>query len=259
MGDVSDASLIEEQRRLLEAHYRQQGTIPSMAGLARLWGYASKSSASRRVDRLIAAGVLVWSADRRLAPGPAFVPAAAGGANAAHAIAPEDPIEAALAAWSGYDAEVVRAYSVTARLLRVAHGVERGMAASATREGLTSGDVLLLDALYRAGPPHRITPTALKRYFLISLAGVSKRVDRLEALGFIVRIPNPIDRRGLYIGLTPDGRAALARLVQADAAAPHIVWPTALPAEEYAVLLAALTRAEQMLAITGSDENDRSQ
>lgn len=256
---------LEACRVALEAHYADHRTIPSMAGLARLWGYASKSSAARRVDQLIDAGVLLWSADRRLAPGPVFRIAA----DPPPAITPPslpsqqpgtddpDPLQAALAAWAtDYDPALVRSYSVTTRLLRLARSMERHMTRSAATEGLTSGDVLLLDALYRVGPPHRIAPTALKHYFLMSLAGVAKRVDRLEALGFIRRVPNPDDRRGLFIELTEAGRSALARLVAVDRAAPHIVWPTALSDAQYRAMIESLTIAEALVAET--EENDRS-
>lgn len=251
---------VETCRALLEAHFAEHGTIPSMAGLARLWGYASKSSASRRVDQLIAAGVLVWSPDRRLAPGPAFRAPGSHTGAARNEETAADPLQAALAAWaSDYDPVLVRSYSITARLLRVARSMERQMARSAASEGLTSGDVLLMDALHRVGPPHRIAPTALKHYFLMSLAGVAKRVDRLEALGFIDRVPNPDDGRGLFIELTAKGQAALARLVEADRAAPHIVWPTALSEAQYRAMLESLAIAEKMVMTADvEDENDRS-
>lgn len=254
-------------RAAVEAHFATHATIPSMAGLARLWGYASKSSASRQVDELIGAGILQWSPDRRLAPGPAFrVVAGNDGASRqgpdADAASPDqggDPLQAALTAWaSGYDPALARSYSVTTRLLRLARSMEMHISRSAATEGLTSGDVLLLDALYRVGPPHRIAPTALKHYFLMSLAGVAKRVDRLEAQGFIQRVPNPDDRRGLFIQLTDAGSAALSRLVEADRAAPHIIWPMALTDTQYRVMLDALEIAEKTVSAVEEEENDRS-
>ena len=250
-------------RAALEAHYAAHRTIPSMAGLATLWGYASKSSASRCVDQLIDADVLRWSPDRRLAPGPAFrtdvaPPAGAAPGEAAVVMSgavgdvdapPSDLLDAALAAWAaGYDPVLVQSYSVTTRLLRLARSMERHMTRSAATEGLTSGDVLLLDALYRVGPPHRIAPTALKHYFFLSLAGVAKRVDRLAGLGFIRRVPNPDDRRGLFIELTPAGQAALSRLAAMDRAAPHILWPTALSPDHYRAMIESLTIAEALVA-----------
>ena len=263
MTDRELEARLEACRAALEAHYAAHRTIPSMAGLARLWDYASKSSAARRVDQLIAAGVLSWSADRRLAPGPAFRFPADPPAGATPAYLPPpredgpDPLQAALTAWAtDYDPALVRSYSVTTRLLRLARSMEQHMARSAAREGLTSGDVLLLDALYRVGPPHRIAPTALKHYFLMTLAGVAKRVDRLDALGYIRRVPNPDDGRGLFIELTEAGRSALTRLVAVDRTAPHIVWPTALSEQQYRVMIDSLSIAEALVA--DADRNERS-
>lgn len=264
MAGAAGSDTSERQRRLLVDHYLQHGTIPSMAGLARLWSYASKSSAARQVDRLIASEVLVWSADRRLAPGPAF-PAETATIVGGTAPRPEEGsgsakiLDEAQAAWSiGYDPEVARSYAMTARLLRVARSMERGMARSAAAEGLTSGDVLLLDALFRAGPPHRIRPTALKRYFLLSLAGVGKRVERLEQRGYIAKVPDSGDRRGLFVELTGSGQSVLARLVANDHHAPHIVWPLALSSDEYQSVARALARAEELIGRVDPGENDRS-
>jgi len=239
-------------RDALEAHFAAHGTLPSMAGLARLWGYASKSSAARRVEQLIEAGVIAWSPDRRLAPGPQFGAGSGEGVRASppgkKARAASDPLDAALQAWSSdFDPVLVRSYAVTARMLRITRAMERQMDRSAASEGITAGDVLLLDALYRVGPPHRIAPTALKHYFLMSLAGVGKRVDRLEVLGLIARVPNPEDGRGRLIELTGQGKEVLARLVEADRHAPAIVWPAALGEGEYRTLLAALAHAEKLV------------
>lgn len=268
-GDDGDRGM-QACREALEAHHATHGTIPSMAGLARLWSYASKSSASRRVDQLLNAGILVWSPDRRLAPGPAFRGAAPGdegeGDKEEYSFVdalgePEGPdaLPAAIEAWAhDYDPVLVRSYSVTTRLLRLARSMERHMARSAAREGLTSGDVLLLDALHRVGPPHRIAPTALKHYFLMSLAGVAKRVDRLETAGFIERVPNPDDRRGLFIQLTEAGHQVLARLVAVDRSAPHILWPDALSETQYRMMRESLDIAERLVAIAQKKENDRS-
>ena len=242
-------------RAALEDHFAAHGTIPSMSGLASLWGYASKSSAARRVAQLIDAGVVIWSADRKLTPGPAFArlhqeaTELAPFKKAGAAAQSTDPLGAALQAWSSdYDPALVRSYSVTARMLRIVKAMEQQMARSAAAEGLTSGDVLLLDALFRVGPPHRIAPTALKHYFLMTLAGVAKRVDRLAALGLIARLTNPDDARSRLIELTAKGHATLARLVEADRHAPSILWPSALPDDEYDALVAALTHAEGLIA-----------
>jgi DNA-binding MarR family transcriptional regulator len=38
---------------------------------------------------------------------------------------------------------------------------------------------------------------------------MTNRVDRLEARGFVERLPDPADRRGVLVRLTPEGRKAV--------------------------------------------------
>jgi len=240
----------EDCQAALEAHFRHNGTIPSMAGLARLWGYASKSSAARRVSALIDEGVLEWSPDRRLRPGPAFdggtrgsqPPKAVGARTHSRS---DDEIDNAVETWaSDYPAELVRSYAMTVRVMRLAKTMETQLGISAASEGLSVGEVLLLDTLFRAGPPHRLAPTALKRHFLISLAGVAKRVDRLDTLGLVERIPNPEDKRGSFVQMSRKGLEALARLTEKDRSAAYIMWPTTLSDNEYRIMLEGLKKAQ---------------
>jgi DNA-binding MarR family transcriptional regulator len=56
---------------------------------------------------------------------------------------------------------------------------------------------------------------------MLSSAGVTSRIDRLERRGFVQRLPDPDDRRGVIIELTEAGRdvvdAAVAALTISDA------------------------------------------
>jgi DNA-binding MarR family transcriptional regulator len=75
-----------------------------------------------------------------------------------------------------------------------------------SRYGLPAGGVDVLAALWRAGPPYQLSPTQLYRELLISSGTITYRLDRLERLGFIQRLPDPADRRGLIVQLTEAGR-----------------------------------------------------
>jgi DNA-binding MarR family transcriptional regulator len=75
--------------------------------------------------------------------------------------------------------------------------------------GLSRGEMLALGAIAAAGPPYETSPTELKAALWISLPGIGKRLDLLEARGLIRRQPNPNDRRGQRIRLTDRGIAAL--------------------------------------------------
>ena len=100
------------------------------------------------------------------------------------------------------------------------------------RHGLSIGEFDVLAALRRAGEPHVMTPTALARLLMLSPAGMTNRLDRLEAAGLVARRPDPEDRRSSLVVLTGAG------LALADAAVTEHV------ANE-AALLAVLTKAER--------------
>ena len=63
----------------------------------------------------------------------------------------------------------------------------------------------VLTTLRRAGPPYTLAPKFLGQSLLLSGAGITNRLDRLETSKLIKRLPEPLDRRGLKIELTPKG------------------------------------------------------
>ena len=110
------------------------------------------------------------------------------------------------------------------------------------RWSLSRGSFDVLAALRRAGPPFSLTPKQLSKSLMLSGAGMTSRLDRLEALRLIIRLPEPTDRRSLKIQLTPRG----VRLI--DEVVPEIVdaqWKiaSAMGSEK----TAALTKALRML------------
>jgi DNA-binding MarR family transcriptional regulator len=110
---------------------------------------------------------------------------------------------------------------VTARLSRIGPLLARRQEEVFGRYGLNRGEVGALSALRVAGPPHRLSPTRLGKGLMLSSAGVTSRIDRLERRRFVRRLPDPADRRGVIIELTEEGRdvvdAAVAALAISDA------------------------------------------
>jgi DNA-binding MarR family transcriptional regulator len=94
---------------------------------------------------------------------------------------------------------------VTARLSRIGAHLARRQEAVFGRFGLGRGEVGALSALRIAGPSHRLSPTQLGRGLMLSSAGVTSRIDRLERRGLVRRLPDPNDRRGVIIELTDEG------------------------------------------------------
>lgn len=79
--------------------------------------------------------------------------------------------------------------------------------------GLTRGMFDVLATLRRAGPPYRLTPKQLSASLLLSGAGMTSRLDRLEALKFVARVPEPSDRRSLQIKMTNRGVDLVNRIL----------------------------------------------
>ncbi|MEA2518297.1 MAG: hypothetical protein QOF49_377 [Chloroflexota bacterium] len=74
------------------------------------------------------------------------------------------------------------------------------------RHGISFGEYLVLAALRRAGPGHRMNPTRLFNAVILSSGAMTNRLDRLEAMGLVEREPDPTDRRGRLVALTDRGR-----------------------------------------------------
>lgn len=106
-------------------------------------------------------------------------------------------------------------YQVTARISRVGQHVARRQEETFGRFGLNRGEVGVLSAL-RVSGPDRLSPTQLFRGLMLSSAGMTSRLDRLERRGFVRRSPDPDDRRGVLIELTDEGKAVLDEAVAAN-------------------------------------------
>lgn len=80
---------------------------------------------------------------------------------------------------------------------------------------LVRGTFDVLTALRRAGTPYSLTPKELTKYLLLSGAGLISRVNKLEALHYIARLPEPNDRRTIRIQLTVSGEAVINQAIPA--------------------------------------------
>jgi len=112
----------------------------------------------------------------------------------------------------------VGALQVTARLSRIGSHLARRQEAIFSRFGLGRGEVGLLSALRISGPPYRSSPTRLAKGLMLSSAGVTSRIDRLERRGLVRRLADPNDRRGVMIELTDAGLEIVDAAVAANSA-----------------------------------------
>jgi DNA-binding MarR family transcriptional regulator len=81
------------------------------------------------------------------------------------------------------------------------------------KHGIARGMFDVLAALRRAGSPYRLPPSQLSKSLLLSGAGMTNRLDRLETLRLIVRQPEPNDRRSVRIQLTAKGLQIVEKLI----------------------------------------------
>jgi DNA-binding MarR family transcriptional regulator len=118
----------------------------------------------------------------------------------------QDWIERVVERWSSLEPGLdMEAYLVTGRISRIAAHIARSQEEVFGRYGLNRGEVGVLNALRTAGPPHRLSPTQLFKDLMLSSAGMTSRLDRLEARGLVARSSDPNDRRGIHVDLTSKG------------------------------------------------------
>jgi DNA-binding MarR family transcriptional regulator len=104
----------------------------------------------------------------------------------------------------------LRASEITARLFRLREVVINLIHGVHAQFGLKPRMFLVLGALYRAGPPYKLSPAALVRSLVWTSAGLSQLLDRMESAGLIRREDHPRDRRSLHVALTPKGEKIIA-------------------------------------------------
>ena len=92
------------------------------------------------------------------------------------------------------------------RLGRLHALASRSIAEVFAGHGMQIGEFDVLAALRRSGEPFVMKPTELARALMLSPAGMTNRVDRLEAAGWIERRSDPDDRRSSLVQLTDEGR-----------------------------------------------------
>jgi len=137
------------------------------------------------------------------------------------------------------DAQVVR-MGLRALVL----GNERYRRSVAESLGLGITELRTLMQLHNAGPH---TPRQIADFLGFSTGSTTAILDRLEGGGFIVRTPNPSDRRSLLINLTPSAEVSMADA--AGRAEDHITAALgAYSAEEIARLARAMTTVGRALS-----------
>lgn len=144
-----------------------------------------------------------------------------------------DAVDRIIAAWRAVRPDLdLRPMATIGRLGRTTAFVRKQVEAELMRFDLAVPDFDVLATLRRAGPPYRVTPTGLYRSLMLTSGTMTSRLDSLEQRGFVKRMDDPGDRRGILVTLTPAGLERLEAAVTAHVA-------------NEARILSALTRTEQ--------------
>jgi len=133
----------------------------------------------------------------------------------------EDEVDRLVEAWSRERPDLDLApMEVLSRVSRLAHHLDLARRTAFTDHAIEPWEFDVLAALRRAGAPYQLSPGRLLKETLVTSGTMTNRVDRLVARALVERLPDPSDRRGVLVRLTPQGRAtvdgALASLLELE-------------------------------------------
>lgn len=98
---------------------------------------------------------------------------------------------------------------VIGRLHRLADALDVELRRVHEQYGVSDGEFDVLCSLRRAGEPFQLTAGQIARTTMVTAGAVSKRLDRLEAAGLLVRTVCDDDARTRQIRLTEAGRTLI--------------------------------------------------
>ncbi|KQP62674.1 MULTISPECIES: MarR family winged helix-turn-helix transcriptional regulator [Nocardioides] len=133
-----------------------------------------------------------------------------------------DEVDELIEAWARERSDLDLApVAVFSRISRLARHLDLARREAFTAADVESWEFDVLAALRRAGAPYELSPGRLLRETLVTSGTMTNRVDRLAARGFVERSPDPDDRRGVIVRLTPQGKTAVDEAFGALIAAEH--------------------------------------
>jgi len=135
--------------------------------------------------------------------------------------APTDEVDRIVDAWRRERPDLdVTPLTILSRVLRLARHLDLARGSAFAEHDLEGWGFDVLSALRRSGAPYQLSPGQLVAQTLVTSGTMTNRVDRLAARGLVSRGPDPRDRRGVKVTLTPAGRsvvdAAMADLLDRE-------------------------------------------
>lgn len=164
---------------------------------------------------------------------------------------PGDAVDVILGQWRRERPDLdLSAMGLFGRLALAARTAEVRVEDVFARHGLRAGDFDVLAALRRAGPPYTLIPSELSAVLMMSRAGMTSRLDRLEAAGLVRRHLDPADRRSFRVVLTEAGHEVIDAALT-EHAANLALMASGLEAAEAATLDRLLRRLLSTLTEAG--------
>ncbi|CAN5323612.1 MAG: MarR family winged helix-turn-helix transcriptional regulator [Nocardioides sp.] len=122
----------------------------------------------------------------------------------------KDEVDDLSAAWARERPDLDLApVAVFSRLARLSRHLDLARREAFTAHAIEPWEFDVLAALRRAGSPYELSPGRLLRETMVTSGTMTNRVDRLVARGFVERLPDPEDRRGVLVRLTREGKTAV--------------------------------------------------
>ncbi|MFC1415169.1 MarR family winged helix-turn-helix transcriptional regulator [Streptacidiphilus cavernicola] len=119
----------------------------------------------------------------------------------------EDEVDRLVAAWRRERPDLdVEPLEVLSRISRLARHLDRARRTAFAEHSLEPWEFDVLTALRRAGDPYQLSPGQLLTQTLVTSGTMTNRIDRLAVKGLVQRLPDPGDRRGVLVRLSPAGR-----------------------------------------------------
>lgn len=130
------------------------------------------------------------------------------------------------------------------RLIQSAEALERCRTAFGQRIGLTGNQYLVLMGAAYLGRTEGVGIGALAAHIGLAAPHVTTEAGRLARRGLLTKRPNPEDRRGVLVALSPEGKAAVAEVITLVRPVNDILFDGISPAD----LAAALAVAARLAA-----------
>ena len=127
------------------------------------------------------------------------------------------------------------AKAIAGRLVRLGTLFIEAIARVAALFGLSANEYVILCVLRASGPPHALPPKAITPLMALSSGGMTNILHGLAARGLIERRPDPSDRRGVLVHMTPDAIKLINQAIAAHTAEEQRMISSLAPGERAAL------------------------